>query len=393
MVKSVVDNALHQPPAVAGRDSPATHTHLTENTLFYLVDWLPPDFGAVGQYAMIFAREIAQNGRSVILIGLTTGESTIDRELCPGAGVLEIRRLKANKYNKSGLASRLLWSLRTNIKLISEVIRDSRSRNAEMLFTGSPPFMLYFALFAKWVRGIRLIYRITDFYPEVISAAVGRRTIFLACLERVTWALRKRVDAFQILGEDQRRLLLAGGIAPHRIALKRDVPPISISERDEPAPCPAELARYKILIYSGNYGVAHEVDTVVEGLIRHHREGDGRFGLWLNASGSAVGPILRSLRAAGVPCAHREPGALEKLPAVLAAADAHLVTLRPGFSGYVLPSKIYGCIYSRRPILFVGPKSSDIHLLCAQEDGTVYEHVEPGDAAGFASALDRLARS
>jgi hypothetical protein len=364
---------------------------MAEKTLFYLVDWLPPDFGAVGQYGMIFSQEIAQTGISVILIGLTTGESAIDRELCSDAGALEIRRLKANRYNKSGLATRLLWSMCANIKLILEVIRDPRSRGAQMLFTGSPPFMLYFAVLAKWLRGMRLIYRITDFYPEVISAAVGRRTILLACFERVTWAVRKRVDSFEILGEDQRQLLLAGGIAPHRITLKRDVPPISISDRDEPAPCPAELERCKVLLYSGNYGVAHEVDTVVDGLIRHHREGNGQFGLWLNASGSAVGPILRSLRAAGVPCAHREPGKLERLPAVLAAADAHLVTLRPGFSGYVLPSKIYGCIYSGRPILFVGPKSSDIHLLCAQDDGNVYEHVDPGDAVGFASALDRLA--
>jgi len=366
---------------------------MTESIRFYVVDWLPPDFGAVGQYAMIFSREMAENGRTVVLVGLTTGESSIVHERCSTGGMLEIRRLKANKYNKSGLAARLLWSLRTNMELISAVIRDPRSRGAEMLFTGSPPFMLYFAVLAKWLRALRLIYRITDFYPEVISAAVGRKTFFLACLERITWFVRKRVDTFEILGEDQRQLLLAGGIKPHRITLKRDVPPIPISGRDEPAPCPAELEGCKILLYSGNYGVAHEVDTVVDGLIRHHRDGGGRFGIWLNASGSAVRPILESLRAAGVPCAHRDPGELEKLPAVLAAADAHLVTLRPGFSGYVLPSKIYGCIYSRRPILFVGPKSSDIHLLCSQDHGVVYEHVDPGDAVGFASALDRLAKT
>ena len=46
------------------------------------------------------------------------------------------------------------------------------------------------------------------------------------------------------------------------------------------------------------------------------------------------------------------------------AADAHLVTLRPQFSGIVLPSKIYACLATRRPIVFVGPQSSDVHLLC-----------------------------
>ena len=44
--------------------------------LFYLADWLPPDFGAVGQYATLFAREIAESGsHHVCLIGLTSGQS------------------------------------------------------------------------------------------------------------------------------------------------------------------------------------------------------------------------------------------------------------------------------------------------------------------------------
>jgi len=36
--------------------------------LSYVVDWLPPDFGAVGQYGLIFARELAESGRRVYLL-------------------------------------------------------------------------------------------------------------------------------------------------------------------------------------------------------------------------------------------------------------------------------------------------------------------------------------
>jgi hypothetical protein len=38
------------------------------NQLFYIVDWLPPDFGAVGQYGAIFARDLAVAGRDVVLL-------------------------------------------------------------------------------------------------------------------------------------------------------------------------------------------------------------------------------------------------------------------------------------------------------------------------------------
>jgi glycosyltransferase involved in cell wall biosynthesis len=359
--------------------------------LFYVADWLPPDFGAVGQYAVNHAREIAQLGRCVVLIGLTSGAGDSRREPC-GGGELEMKRLSAERYNKTGLFSRLIWSFRANLRLMWEVCRDPRSRGAEILFTGAPPFMLFFAIPAKWLRGARVTYRITDFYPEVLLAALGKRPLPLALLERITWFLRRSVDAFEVLGEDQRRLLLAGGIAPQRITLKRDVSPIPISGRETPAPRPAALAGRKVLLYSGNYGVPHEVDTVVEGLIRHHRDGSGQFGLWLNAVGSNLGSIMRRLDAARVPYARTEPVPLGELPALLAAADAHLVTLRTRFAGLALPSKIYGCLSSGRPILFVGPTSSDVHLLCTQAKHVVYEHVEPGDVAAFAAALERLAK-
>jgi hypothetical protein len=361
--------------------------------LFYVVDWLPPDFGAVGQYAVIFSREMAQSGREISLIGLTSGARETSREISADGGVLEVTRVPATPYKKSALISRLIWSLRTNLKLILEVIRDPRSRGAEVLFTGSPPFMLFFAVLVKWLRGAKLIYHITDFYPEVIVAAQGRRSIPLALLEKITWFLRERVDAFLVLGEDQRRLLLAGGIAPERIRLKRSGSPILITGREKAAPRPMELVDRKVLLYSGNYGVAHEIDTVVKGLILHHDNGSGSFGLWLNATGSGVDSVIAPLRAAGIPFARTDPVALEQLPAILAAADVHLIALRPAFSGLVVPSKIYGCLQSGRPILFVGPKTSDVHLLCMQAKGTIYEHVDPGDVDAFAAALARLTQA
>src|SRR6266404_9484376 len=40
--------------------------------LLYLCDWLPPDYGAVGQYSLLFARELAAEGRDVVLAGLSS---------------------------------------------------------------------------------------------------------------------------------------------------------------------------------------------------------------------------------------------------------------------------------------------------------------------------------
>ncbi len=360
--------------------------------LFYLVDWLPPEFGAVGQYGVLFAREMASAGREIILVGLTRGPSGSEFERFGSGGSLEVRRIAISTYDKTNYASRLLWLLKANFRLIVTVVRDARSRGSEILFTGAPPFMLFFAVLAKYVRGARLIYRITDFYPEVIAAELGRKSLPLAIFERITWAMRRRVDFFQALGEDQRDLLIGGGIAPDRIIVKRDVSPVPVTGHERPSSPPHALAGRAILLYSGNYSVAHEVETVIEGLIRHHQVGTGRFGLWLSASGKNVAPIEQRLHRANIAVACTQPVPLEDLPSLLAAADVHLITLRNQFSRIVLPSKVYACIASGRPILFVGPENSDVHLLCRRARSINYERVEPGDSIGFAVALERLSQ-
>ena len=125
-----------------------------------------------------------------------------------------------------------------------------------MLFTGAPPFFLYFAVLAKLIRRVRLTYRVTDFYPEVLIAEFGGRHRLLSLLQRTTWLLRRQaVDRFEVLGFDQRRLLIDGGIGADRITVRRDTSPVVVTGSEPALPRPPELANCKILLYSGNCGV------------------------------------------------------------------------------------------------------------------------------------------
>jgi hypothetical protein len=44
-------------------------------------------------------------------------------------------------FTKNHDMARLLWTFRTNMRIVYEVIRDSRSSQSEIIFTGAPPFM------------------------------------------------------------------------------------------------------------------------------------------------------------------------------------------------------------------------------------------------------------
>lgn len=358
--------------------------------LLYLCDWLPPDFGAVGQYSLLFARQRAESGEDVLLAGLSSTGSSSEEEAV-GAGRLRVLRLHAPTYDRADLKTRALWTARTNLALLWRLRRHLRWAD-EVLFTGSPPFLIHLLVPASLLLGKRLTYRITDFHPECLMAELGRVPRPLAAFHRWTVALRRRVDRFEVLGEDQRERLLAQGISGERIVLKRDPSPVAIPPDTPPLAPPPELAGRAVLLYSGNFGVAHDDETFLAGYRLHHREGSGRVGLWLNASGARADRVEEALRAEGLPLHRSRPVPLALLPRLLVTPAAHLITLRDPFVGYVLPSKVHACIASGRPVLFVGGAGSDVHRLCAAAlPAGDYWRVDVGDVAGLARALEAIA--
>jgi len=359
-----------------------------ERRLVLFSDSLPPDFGAVGQYALLRAEAFARRGHDVNLFGLTSGVGSVVRAAC-GAGVLTTTRIPAPGVPRNSLSARLAWTVWTNLRLVCTAW--SRLRVADgILFTGSPPFLIQFLapLRLLLLKG-RLVYRITDFHPECLIAARERPSKSLELLRRLTNFWRRRVDAFEVLGHDQWRRLRAQGIADERIALVRDVSPIDLSQRPPAAPLPPALQGKVVLLYSGNFGVAHDWTTVAEGYERHHRSGSGRVHLWLNATGAGAEQLSDYLSARQVPFFRSTPVPLSQLPGVLQAADAHLITLKDAFVGLVMPSKVYASLDLRAAVVFVGSAESDVDLLM-RGAGLPYRRVSCGDAAGFARALESL---
>jgi hypothetical protein len=358
----------------------------------YVCDWLPPDFGAVGQYSLQFSRDRAAQGQDVLLVGLSSEAPSIETEL-HGDGRVTIWKLHAGTYKKSSLVSRFGWTAVINLRLMIHLFLPFL-RCQELIFTGSPPFMVHWIAPLNLLLRKKVIYRITDFYPECLMATDQRVSLPLRLLHGITMFWRRRIPVMEVLGEDQRLRLNHMGITDDRIQMKRDPAPIAIPPNTKPISVPDALAGYIVLLYSGNYGVAHEYETFVSGYIKHHREGSGKVALWLNAVGSTADRVEQRLREAGVPVHRGKPVPLDELPQLLVTPHAHLITLRDSFVGYVMPSKVYGCIESNRQILYIGSKQSDVHLLCARDmDSVNYHQLNVGDIDGVGRVLDEMAAS
>jgi Glycosyl transferase 4-like domain len=362
--------------------------------LVYICDWLPPNFGAVGQYAVLFAREWAREGWAVTLVGLTSGPSNRQAAEVVGDGSLEVLRIHRRTYKKQKFLARLIWTVVSNILLLSAAFRAMRRSDA-ILFTGSPPLMVHFIAPLNLLLRKRLIYRITDFHPECLIAERGSSGLILRLLLRLTQFWRRRVDSFGVLGIDQARRLEDCGIAAGRMRLKPDPSPVTFMQGLVPLSLPDELrGRAGVILYSGNWGVAHDENTFIEAYTQYSHQSRDGFKFWLNATGAKADRVERELRSRGVSVYRSSLVPLDDLPRLLLAADVHLITLRNPFVGYVLPSKIHACIESGKRVLFVGSEDSDIHLLASQAlPSDRYCRVDVGDVAGLVNALNTIERA
>jgi hypothetical protein len=362
--------------------------------LVFICDWLPPEFGAVGQYALLSARELASSGWKVTLFGLTSGKARREFAEPIGEGTLEIIRIGRPSYEKQRLAKRLVWTIVSNLSLVKAAFGSMRRADAVM-FTGSPPLMLHFIAPLNLIIRKKLIYRITDFHPECLIAERGQAGFLINMLLRLTRFWRRQIDTFEVLGVDQARRLAESGIPEERIELKRDPSPVVFSPRLRPLQLPDALRDGSgVILYSGNWGVAHDEDTFIEAYSEYFRQSRHSLKFWLNAVGAKADRVENELRRRGTFVYRTRPVPLEQLPSLLLAADAHLITLRDAFVGYVLPSKVHACIESGKRIIFVGSESSDVHLLANGARALLnYRRVDVGDVDGLVKILYEIERA
>ncbi len=142
------------------------------------------------------------------------------------------------------------------------------------------------------------------------------------------------------------------------------------------------------LLYSGNFGLGHELDTVLHAMQGLREEVALR--LVLVGAGRGVARIRRLIAELQLDDAElRPPVPLEQLARLLADGDIHIATQRPSTEGLLVPSKVYGTLAAGRPTIFIGPQDSDIaRILHESASGFI---IAPGDVHSAAEVLRRLA--
>jgi glycosyltransferase involved in cell wall biosynthesis len=191
-----------------------------------------------------------------------------------------------------------------------------------------------------------------------------------------------------VLGEDTRDRIIAKGIDPARVAVVRDGArlPQEQGSREHPAVHEIRSGFRFVILHAGNLGFYGAWDTLLRAA--EMLSGDG-IGFVFVGEGAQRERIAAS--ANGCPniklLPFRPP---EEVRHVLAAADLHVVTVRRGLQGVVVPSKLYPILAAGRPILALAPRDCDAARVVESSGCGVV--ADPDDPVSLLNMIQDLAR-
>lgn len=156
-----------------------------------------------------------------------------------------------------------------------------------------------------------------------------------------------------------------------------------------PSPYRAELGipdSTTVLLYSGNMGEKQGLDIIIESAKILHDQSDL---LFLLAGQGATRPRLEESAKglANVRFLPLQPS--ERMSDFLALGDIHLVPQKAGVGDLVMPSKMTGILSAARPVVATCEPDDEL-AVTVKECGLA---VTPGDAAGFAKAIQQMVDS
>lgn len=351
----------------------------------------PPEVGATGKVLIRLAHALAEPFRVTLLVGRPAPpcserqpDALLDRR-APDS--LTVERVGNTALPQRRLSGRIINYMTYLALALVRVLRVRPAPDIVIAMTDPPLACVIGAVAVKW-RGCRFVYSVQDLHPDMaVSAGMVKPGWLVSWWQRVhTWAMQQ-AHVVIVLGEDMSRRIVAKGVDKERvIAIRHGAEPVELPRSsDHPLVRRIRDGFLLVVLYSGNLGYAGAWDSVLAAAKLLHDE-QIRFVF------IGDGSLRRSLESSARGLAHVSflpfQSAEDYLYA-LQAGDLHLVTIRAGLEGLVVPSKLYSLLMAGRPVFAVAPQGSDIAALVRRyRCGLV---ADPCDPEAIAQAL-RYAR-
>jgi glycosyltransferase involved in cell wall biosynthesis len=333
--------------------------------------YYPPDTSATAKMAETVVRALARENEVTILCGRPSYDPADRRawRLFQTEEKRNVRvvRVGSTDFPRFNMIKRVLNYLSYTTLMIPRALFTSCDA---VLAMTDPPFEGIVGAFVAMLKRKPYFYNIRDMYPDmaVFGGLMESSPVVWIWEQLHRWALR-RAACVIVLGEDMRSRIISKDVRADRIEIVRDgVDFRSVREGEIDPEVVAQVRngfRF-VLVHAGNLGFYGDWDALLEVAGELAKESP-EIGMVFIGEG-AQKPRLEAA-AAGLRNVRFLPFfPSSKIPSVLAAADAHIVTVKHGLEGVVVPSKLYGILAAGKPILGLAPEWSDVERIVRAAD-------------------------
>ncbi len=353
--------------------------------------YYPPDTSATAKMAQTVVQALAEQDDVTVLCGRPSYDPSERRPWrlyqSERSGRVRVIRAGSTDYPRLQMKKRLFNYLSY---VFLSVPRAFFIPCDVILAMTDPPFEGIVGAFVAMLKGKPYVYNIRDLYPDM---ALGGSLVSPGLLARLwerlhRWSLR-RATRVVVLGDDMRRRILSKGVDPARVSVVRDGAEIPLKGAALPLDSQVIQAirgdsRF-VLLHAGNLGFYGAWDTLLKAAKQVAQDGVAM----VFVGDGAERERLQST-AAGLANVRFLPFFLSgKIPSVMAAADVHIVTVKRGLEGVVVPSKLYGILAAGKPVVAVAPSECDVVSIGARQGFSIA--ADPDDAASLVQAIRGLA--
>lgn len=306
---------------------------------------------------------------------------------------VDIYRVWTSRFGRKHLPGRLADYLTFYLSLPLTLWRLLHRGDIVIAKTDPPLISLVVAVIAK-LRGAVLVNWLQDVFPELV-VAMGEPKIPRA----LTWVLQKlrntslRLAAMNVvIGERMSEYFRRQGIAATQLRVisnwghEGDIVPMPTSESR--LRTSMHLSDKFVVAYSGNLGRAHDIETLYDAAWKL-RDNSNIVFLVIGGGHGYDQLHLRAMQAGLLSIIFLPYQPLETLSDSMAAADLHLISLRPELEGHIVPSKFYGIASAARGMAFIGDEDGELARLIKQH--ACGFSVSPGEAESLAKRILELA--
>jgi glycosyltransferase involved in cell wall biosynthesis len=352
-----------------------------------------PDVAATAQHGHDLGRYLAQHGVQVTALASRSLYSETGKALPREGGVDGIRVVRAgqSRFGKTALAARAFDFVSFYLAALWKAIWLPR-QDIVVCFT-TPPFIAFVGILLRWLKGTKVVCWTMDLYPDVpVAAGVLRRgSLAHSLFDAVDRFSLRHADRVVVLGRCMQQRLLEKGIDPKRmevINVWADGDEVSVRPIEGNALRTAwQLGDRFVIEYSGNFGIGHDGETMYRAMQATRANDSIR---WVIVGGGTKrGELEAFVMTHDIVNAVLKPyQPREALGELLSLGNVHLVSVAENFSGLLVPSKFYGVLAAARPVLYVGPRESEVARVIEESKcGLV---IEQGDSAGLVKAIETL---